>query len=175
MLAITKDTGQFYNMLLKTSRAKKVLEVGTSTGYSTLWFADALMTNHGKDCQIVTIENDSAKIKRCMKNFTRVGVDDIVTVVQDDAPNALKTIKDNLDYKFDFAFIDADKENMVEYFDLILPMMRKGGIIAADNILLPKRYARFAKRYVNHVRAMPSVDSVTVNIGKGEELSIKNR
>lgn len=176
MLAITKETGQFYNILLKTSNARRVLEVGTSTGYSTLWFADALTYNKTGNCEITTIERDSAKLKRCMKNFAAANVKDMITVIHDNAADALrelqvKHIKN--ERMFDFAFIDADKENMVEYFELIFPMVRKGGIIAADNILFPERYRDFAAKYVNHVRAKSEMDSVTINVGNGEEISLK--
>ena len=59
MLAITKETGEFYNILLKAIKAKRILEVGTSVGYSTLWFADAIQENQGK---IITIEQSTPKI-----------------------------------------------------------------------------------------------------------------
>ena len=74
MLAITKDTGRFLNMLLTSMNAKKILEVGTSTGYSTLWFALALSQTENilpkkVKKSILTIEKDPSKIKRAKKNF----------------------------------------------------------------------------------------------------------
>ena len=75
--------------------------------------------------------------------------------------------------KFDFVFLDADKENMIQYFDLVLPMVKSGGIIAADNILYPEKFREDMKKYSKFVASQPNVQSVTVPIGNGEEISFK--
>ena len=77
------------------------------------------------------------------------------------------------DNKFDLVFLDADKENLIEYFDLALPMTRVGGIIAADNVLYPDEYRDVMQRYLDYISKVKNVQSVTVPIGNGEELSVK--
>ena len=62
---------------------------------------------------------------------------------------------------------------VIEYFDLCLPLVRKGGIIGADNILLPERFNEMMADYLSHVRSNPNVQSVTVPIDNGEEVTIK--
>jgi predicted O-methyltransferase YrrM len=83
MLAITLDTGMFFNITLKAMRAKRILEIGTSSGYSTLWFAEALMqisevSNTRQEKTIITIEMDHSKIERANKNFDESGVKDLI-------------------------------------------------------------------------------------------------
>jgi caffeoyl-CoA O-methyltransferase len=167
MLSIARDTGVFFSILIKAMKAKSILEVGTSVGYSTLWFADALC----KKGKIITIEMDPLKIKRASKNFRQAGVEKIIETRQGAAVDVLRYLKG----KFDFALLDADKENIIKYFDLILPMMRIGGIVAADNMLFPPHYRQMMKKYSRHVRGRRNVQSVTVPIGMGEEITIKLR
>jgi predicted O-methyltransferase YrrM len=165
MLAITADTGMFFSILLKAIKARRVLEVGTSAGFSTLWFADAV----GKKGRILTIEMDPLKMERARKNFRQAGVDKIIEIRHGVALDVLRTLKG----KFDFALLDADKENVIKYFDLVLPLIHKGGIIAADNMLFPPPYRPMMNKYARHVRSRRSVQSVTVPIGMGEEITIK--
>jgi predicted O-methyltransferase YrrM len=170
MLAITSDTGVFFSIMLKAMRARRVLEIGTSTGFSTLWFADAIMSVTEKP-RIITIEADSEKIQRAKKNFVQAGVDGIIEIKQGVAVDVLRQIKKK-NY-FDFVFIDADKENMLEYFDLVIGMTRVGGIIAADNMLFPEHYRPDMDRYAHYVRRRPNMQSVTVPVGMGEEVTLK--
>jgi caffeoyl-CoA O-methyltransferase len=170
MLAITSDTGLFFSIMLEAMRARRLLEIGTSTGFSTLWFAAALVSVTEKP-RIITIEADSEKIRRAKKNFAQAGVGGIIEIKQGIAVDVLRQIR-KINY-FDFVFIDADKENMQEYFDLVLPMTRVGGIIAADNMLFPEHYRPGMDRYARFLRRRPNVKSVTVPVGMGEELTLK--
>jgi caffeoyl-CoA O-methyltransferase len=184
MLAITYETGLFFNILLKAMKAKRVLEVGTSTGYSALWLAEALLHTgaSSKDRRLVsgkpliTIEKDPTKIKRAYKNFSDAKVSDKIHLMKGPAlENLLKLSKGTFKngYLFDFIFLDADKENLKQYFDLVLPMLRKGGIIATDNVLYPKDYRPIMTSFLKYVRAKPDIRSVTVPIGHGEEITAK--
>lgn len=176
MLAITKDTGIFYNVLLKIHKPKKILEIGTSVGYSTLWFADAM---NGKNSKIITIEKNPNKIKIARNNFRKAGVSDMIEIKQGIARDVLiqlsKFRKSNHSRAFDFIFIDADKEEYPFYFDICLPMLKKGGIIAADNIIFPRRFQKYIKKYLNHINQIPHVESITVYIGNGQEISFKKK
>lgn len=172
MLAITADTGIFFSILLKTMRARHILEVGTSTGFSTLWFADAITRTDTRH-SIITIEQDHRKAERARQNFQRAGIDRTIEIREGRAIDVLQQIKKR--NFFDFVFLDADKENLVEYFDLVLPMVRRGGIIAADNMLYPEQYRQWMKRYIRHVRSKSTVQSITVPIGMGEEITLRLR
>jgi caffeoyl-CoA O-methyltransferase len=169
MLAITTDTGTFFSILLKAIKAKRILEIGTSSGFSTLWFAEAMSKN--RTSRVITIEMNPLKVEWALKNFKEAGVDKVIEIRQGIALDVLHKLKG----KFDFVFLDADKENIIKYFDLVLPMVRIGGIIAADNMLYPEHFRPAMIKYARHVRRRSNIQSITVPIGMGEEITIKLR
>lgn len=173
VLSIGRDTGIFYNILLQCINATKILEIGMSVGYSTIWFADAISGNdNGK---IITIDLDEKKINRAKKNFEEAGVTNQIEIHQGDALDIINKIGSdkNSGESFDFVFIDADKERYIQYFDAVFPLVKPGGLICADNILLPERFQKYTQPYVQHVQKNPKIKSVTVPIDNGEELSLK--
>ena len=171
---ISKNIGMFYNIMLKSINAKKILEIGMSVGYSGLWFADAVMSSTQSDGQIITIDREKFKIDKATQNFEEAGVYSLIKIREGEAKKILHEIKEEFgENYFDFIFIDADKESYIEYFDLCLPLVRKGGIIGADNILFPERFNEMMTDYLSHVRSNPNVQSVTVPIDNGEEITFK--
>jgi len=172
MLAITKETGELLNMLLRLINAKNMLEVGTSTGYSTIWCADAIIENSGK---IITIEKNQDKIKRAKENFQKAKVSEIIEIKKGNAIKILEELNNQEKNKsfFDMVLIDADKENTIEYFDLILPMISKGGIVVTDNMLYPKKYRDDMKKFSNYIKTNPTLRTITSPIGNGEEITVK--
>ena len=174
MLTITRDTGRFYNLLLKNMGAKRILEIGLSHGYSTLWFADAVLSGNPGDSDIVTIEKDDIKVKIANENFRKAGIENFVTIKHGEATNVLNGMLEKFNKLshqtyFDFVFIDADKENSIKYFDLCFPMVRKNGIIAADNVLDMKEM----EDYAAYVRNNEKIQTITLPIGWGQEISLK--
>ena len=171
---ISKNIGMFYNILLKSIGAKRILEIGMSVGYSGLWFADAVMSSTQSDGQIITIDREKFKIDKATQNFDEAGVSSLIKIREGEARKILHKIREEFgENYFDFIFIDADKESYIEYFDLCLPLVRKGGIIGADNILFPERFNEMMADYLSHVRSNPNVQSVTVPIDNGEEVTFK--
>ena len=174
MLAITKETGELLNMLIRLKNAKNMLEVGMSVGYSTIWCAEAIRENNGK---IITIEQNPKKIKRAKENFQEANVTDSITIQEGLAMQVLRELSLQEKYKefFDFVLIDADKENVIEYFDMILPMVSVGGVIITDNMLYPEKYREDMKKYASHIQANQDVRTITSPIGNGEEITVKLR
>lgn len=89
MLAITKETGELLNMLLRLKKAKNVLEVGMSTGYSTIWCAEAILEQSGK---IITIEQNQKKINRALNNFQKAGIVEVISIKKGLAIHILKEL-----------------------------------------------------------------------------------
>ena len=173
---ISKNIGMFYNIMLKSINAKNILEIGTSVGYSGLWFADAVLSNTQSEGQIITIDRMKFKIDNATQNFVEAEVNSLIKIKEGEARKILQEIKEEFSENyFDFIFIDADKESYIEYFDLCLPLVKKGGMIGADNILFPERFNEMMVDYLSHVRSNPNVQSVTVPIDNGEEITMKLR
>ncbi len=174
MLAITKETGELLNMILRLKNAKNMLEIGMSTGYSTIWCAESISEQSGK---IITIEQNPNKIKRAKENFQKAGVTDTITIMEGLAMQILTELSLKQKYKkfFDFVLIDADKENVKEYFDLIFPMVTIGGIIVTDNMYYPEKFRQDMKKFSDYLKGNPKLRTITSPIGNGEEITIKLR
>ncbi len=174
MLAITKETGELLNMILRLKNAKNMLEVGMSTGYSTIWCAEVIAEQSG---EIITIEQNPSKIKRAKANFQKAGIIDTITIKEGLAMKILTELSLQKKYSnfFDFVLIDADKENVIKYFDLILPMVVIGGVIVTDNMLYPERFRDEMKKFSNYLKENPKLHTITSPIGNGEEITIKIR
>jgi caffeoyl-CoA O-methyltransferase len=119
--------GRVLSMLSKLIRPTSILEIGTYTGYAALCLAEGLTENGTLD----TIDNNEELYDFQKKYF---GESVWATQIHQHLGNALDIIP-GLNRKFDLVFIDADKENYINYFEMIVPMMQKGGVILSDNVL----------------------------------------
>ena len=163
MLNITPDTGRFLWILVQAARATRILEVGTSNAYSTIWLADAARATGG---HITTLERNPDKVRLARANLARAGVADRVEILEGSAAETLA----GLPGPFHFVFLDADRANYSTYLDLALPKLQPGGLLVADNVI---SHANELKDYLARVKANPTLFSVTVPVGKGEEVSFK--
>ena len=169
MLAITKETGQLLNMLIRLRGAQNMLEIGTSAGYSAIWCAEAI------GGRIVTIEQNPKKIRMAERNFEDAGVSDAISIREGQAAEILREMRAGGEYAefFDIVLIDADKENVIEYFDAVLPMVSVRGVIVTDNMLYPEKYREEMARYAEYIRSTSNVRTVTLPVGNGEEITVK--
>ena len=163
MLNITPDTGRLLSILIRSSRATRLLEVGTSNAYSTIWLADAARDTGG---HVTTLELDPGKVALARTNLARAGVADRVTLVEGRAADSLAALPG----PFDFVFLDADRASYPVYLELVLPKVPPRGLIVADNVT---SHAQELADYLARVKSHPALLSVTVPVGKGEEISLK--
>lgn len=170
MLAITPETARFYHDLLLRVKAKNILELGMSVGYSTLYFLDAMLYNH-KNPKITTLEHNPIKIKMAKSNFEAAKASKFIKIRHGEILDTLRKMPKS--EKFDFVLVDADKENIIEYFDLVLPMVKVGGIIATDNVLLPRKYQKFMDKYRKHIKSHKNTLTGTIPLGYGQEITIR--
>ena len=119
--------GRILSLISKIISPKKILEIGTYTGYSAICLCEGM----DKDGILHTIDNNKELVEIQNKYFKKANLKDKIVQHSGDAKNIIPSI----DEEFDIVFIDADKESYPEYYDLIINKVRSGGIIIADNIL----------------------------------------
>jgi len=124
---IPPESGNLLNLIIKASGYKDILEIGTSNGYSTIWFAEAAEKNAG---HVTGIEFYPERIDLALKNFEDCKLSEYITVKQGKALDIIQTF----DSKFDFVFIDANKSEYIKYFEIMHPKLRSKGMIVADNV-----------------------------------------
>ena len=130
-IAVTPNQGKLLAMLVRIRGAKRVLEIGTLGGYSTIWMARALP----KGAKLVTIEISEKHADVARKNIERAKVADRVEIIVAPALDALAELKKKRADAFDFVFIDADKANIDRYFRESLELSSRGAIIVVDNVV----------------------------------------
>ncbi len=119
--------GELLYVLIRATRAKRILELGTATGYSAIFLARACRIFNGT---VITLENDQAMAARARENIKRAGLEDYVEIRIGDALAEMPPIKG----KFDFIFIDIEKEDYIRALPHIERSLKKGGLLVADNV-----------------------------------------
>jgi predicted O-methyltransferase YrrM len=168
MLAVGPDTGKLLNTLIQATSAKRVLEIGGSMGYSTIWQAEAVERNGGT---LTTLEAVPSKVEILRRRVAQAGLEATVKII---AGNALEVLP-GLDGQFDFALIDAWKGDYPDYFDLVFPKLALGGLIVADNITRPAPPDAGITEYLNRARNNPDAQSQLLPVGSGLELTVRLR
>ena len=130
-ISVTANQGKFLHLLAKTCNAKKILEIGTLAGYSTIWMARALP----KSGKLITLESDSMHARVAKSNVEKAGLSSIIDIRIGKALDLLSQIEGNKEGPFDMIFIDADKPPYTEYFQWALKLSRPGTLIVADNVI----------------------------------------
>jgi caffeoyl-CoA O-methyltransferase len=178
-MQIGPDQGQFMGFLVKSIGAKKCLEVGVFTGYSSTAVAMAL-PDDGKFVACDVSEEFTSVAKRY---WSLAGVESKVDLRLGTAVETLDSlIAGGESGTFDFAFIDADKPNYIAYYERVLPLLRKGGLLAADNVLWSGKVADLneldentaaIRQFNEHLHGDERIDLCLVPIGDGLTLARK--
>jgi predicted O-methyltransferase YrrM len=164
LLSVGPETGELIHLLAKEARAKTILEVGSSYGYSTVWLADAARETGGR---VISLELHAGKQEHARKAIRDSGLDGFVDFRLGEAQASLRKLKDSVD----FVLLDLWKEFYIPCFDLFYGKLRPGAFVVADNMTYPENTRRHAKAYQEHVAKQPHITSVLLPVGSGLEVS----
>lgn len=156
--SVPRSTGKLLEFFVLAFNAKSILELGCSAGYSTLWMAKALKQTGG---HIYTIEADPLKIELAKQNFKDAQVEQNVTLLEEDIFEVLK----NWEYgEVDFVFLDSGKNDYQQQYELLVPLLRGGGIILADNIT---SHPGALSSFVDSIEKDPRVNTLKLECDNG--------
>ena len=176
---IRKEMQAFMKVFLAMQQPKRILEVGTAVGFSTL-----LMCEYGpEDLEIVTIENYEKRIPIAKENFRKAGREGQITLLEGDAGEILK----ELDGTFDLIFMDAAKGQYINWLPDVMRLMHKGSVLVSDNVLqegdlieshyiVERRNRTIYKRmreYLYELKHNPKLMTSIIPLGDGVTLSVK--
>ncbi|WP_142807919.1 O-methyltransferase [Stenotrophomonas maltophilia] len=165
MLNITPDTGEFLAVLVRFGVARRVLEIGTSNGYSTLWLAEAAAAIDG---HVTTLEFAGDKVAMARANFARSGLAEHITLVHGDAgPWLVQAAEDSID----LLFLDSDRGQYAGWWPQLRRVLRPGGLLVVDN-------ATSHAEEMEPLRALLEADvnfsTSLVPVGNGELLAVRS-
>ena len=164
-LNVTTREGRVLRQLTEAVRAKRVVEIGTSNGYSTIWLALGVRATGGK---VFTHEIDPEKVKMASANFRKAGADDLVTIIEGDAHETIKQHKEPIDV----LFLDAEKKGYIDYLNKLLPLIRPGGLILGHDMHRPMP----DPRYIEAITKNPDLDTSFIMMESfGISMTLKKR
>lgn len=157
VLNLEPETAELIGILVRVGRRTRLLEIGTSNGYSTIWLAWATRVTGGR---LTSIERDPAKTAMADANLRRAGLRDVVDLAPGDATEIVQTLPG----PFDFVFFDADRTSAPAQLELLAPKLSPDVLILADNVIShPDEIAG----YLSALDALPDFARVVVPVGKG--------
>jgi predicted O-methyltransferase YrrM len=164
MLNITRATGEFLDVLVRSAGAHQVLEIGTSNGYSTLWLAGAARQVGGL---VTTVEFLEGKVRLASANFARAGLSRFIQLVHDDAGRLLKRSEEGV---YDLIFLDSERALYCDWWPELRRVLRPGGLLVVDNAT---SHAGQMAPFVAQVTSDTGFATCLVPVGKGEFLAVK--
>ena len=164
MLNITRDTGEFLAVLVRATAARRVLEIGTSNGYSTLWLADAARAIGGA---VTTVEVAEYKIGLASANFARSGLSPFITLIHEDAGRLLQRTEQSA---YDLIFLDSERPEYPGWWPHLRRVLRPGGLLIVDNAT---SHVEQIAPLVALVTADPQFTTCLIPVGNGEFLAVK--
>ncbi len=164
LLCVGRSAGVFLNLLVKESHSKRILEVGSSYGYSTHWLAEGARAVGGR---VTSLELKVAKTEYGTAQLKKAGLADYVEFRVGDALVSLEALPG----PFDFVLIDLWKNLYVPVWDLLYPKLAPGALVVADNMIHPPSAQAHARAYRERVVACAGMTSVLLSVGNGLELS----
>jgi predicted O-methyltransferase YrrM len=165
MLNLERNTAELIQILVLSSSRKRVLEIGTSNGYSAIWLGATLRAIPGAQ-SLTTIERDPQKVEQARANIADAGLNDTVTVHEGSATEIVAALPG----PFDCVFFDADRVSAPEQLRLLLSKLERDVLLLADNIL---SHPGEVAGYLQEFEHLPEFVTTTVTVGKGLHIACR--
>lgn len=166
-IAVAPNQGALLQILARSTGARRILELGTLGGYSTLWLARALL----EDGRLVSLEIDAEHADVARGSLAAAGVGDVVDVLVGPATETLDRLAADQVEPFDLVFVDADKQSLARYLDQVLPLVRPGALIVVDNVVRggavvepehPDDRVQGVRRFAARLAEVPDVEATVI-------------
>lgn len=156
MLNLERETAEIVSKLIVKHKPKRVLEIGTSNGYSTIWLA----ASAGPGARVISIERNPEKLKMARENLERAGLSNCVELLLGDATEVVA----GLDGPFDVVFFDADRISAPEQLAVLMPKLSPNAVLLADNA---RSHPQEIAGYLAAIEALPGYEHTVLAVGKG--------
>jgi predicted O-methyltransferase YrrM len=162
---VEPPTAELLGVLIRATGARRVLELGTSNGYSTLWLADAVEATGGR---VVSVDLDAARTELARANLSTTGLDELVELRSEDAADALASSEDGA---WDFVFLDAERPAYPGYVRHLVRTLAPGGLLAVDNVI---SHQHELVEFTALIEAETALTQTVVPVGAGVRLAVRD-
>ena len=163
---VEPPTAELLGVLIRATGARRVLELGTSNGYSTIWLADAAQTTGGS---VVTVDVDASRTELAGENLRVAGLESLVELRTEDAA---ETLARSRDAEWEFVFLDAERPAYPSYLRDLVRTLAPRGLLAIDNV---ESHAHELLEFTSLIEAEPALTQTVVPVGAGLRLAVRDR
>jgi predicted O-methyltransferase YrrM len=163
---VESATAELLGILIRATAARRVLELGTSNGYSTIWLADAAEATGGR---VVSVDHDPARTALAAENLGRAGLHERVELRTEDAG---LTLSGSSDSAWDFVFLDAERPAYPGYLPDLIRALAPGGVLTVDNVV---SHAHELVEFTALIEAQPRLTQTVLGVGAGLRLAVRDR
>jgi len=163
---VEPPTAELLGVLIRATGARRVLELGTSNGYSTIWLADAAQTTGGS---VVTVDVDASRTELAGENLRVAGLESLVELRTEDAA---ETLARSRDAEWEFVFLDAERPAYPSYLRDLVRTLAPRGLLAIDNV---ESHAHELLEFTSLIEAEPALTQTVVPVGAGLRLAVRER
>ena len=163
---VEPPTAELLGVLIRAVRARRILELGTSNGYSTIWLADAAQATGGR---VVSVDVDAARTELARENLRVVGLSEVVELRVGDAGDLLG---ESVDGEWEFIFLDAERPAYAGYVGDLVRVLAPGGVLAVDNVL---SHEHELVEFTALIEAAEGLTQTVVPVGAGLRLAVRDR
>jgi predicted O-methyltransferase YrrM len=163
---VEPPTAELLGVLIRAIEARRILELGTSNGYSTIWLADAAEVTGGT---VISVDVDAERTELARRNLARAGLEERADVRTEDAS---KTLASSADAEWEFVFLDAERPAYPGYVPDLVRTLAPGGVLAVDNV---QSHEHELSEFTNLIEAEPALTQTVVPVGAGVRLAVRDR